>query len=420
MATDADRYVSMDAVRGFAVLGILLMNIVSMGLSGYAYVNPTWHGGAEGANLWVWATNFTIADGKMRALFTMLYGASMLLIAQRAMRPGGLGPNQTHYRRSFWLLLFGAAHGVLLWYGDILMFYAVAGALAFPLRKLSPKVLLGAGIAIYLGLTAFELYDHAPVERIRAAAMAPGATPAQTAAWQEAQARLGPPPEVLQMDLKAFRGGFVEATKQRAFMMVLRHTVISPLEYVEAFALILAGMGLFQLGFFTLGWSTRAYWGLIAAGYLVAVPITAWLASQIVASGFDRSVNSGMMYWSSLPRLFIAMAHASVVMLLVRAGALRWLTERLAAAGRMAFSNYIGTSLITSLIFNGYGLGLFGYLERHQLYFVVAAIWVGALLWSKPWLERFHYGPLEWVWRSLVQWKRQPFSRGAGPRLATA
>ena len=123
---------------------------------------------------------------------------------------------------------------------------------------------------------------------------------------------------------------------------------------------------------------------------------------------------------STLPRIFIALAHASVIMLLVKAGALRWLMDRLAAAGRMAFSNYIGTSIVTSLIFNGYGLGLYGRLERYELYYVVALVWVLALLWSKPWLERFHYGPLEWVWRSLVQWKPQPFARGAGPKLATA
>ena len=88
-AKAGDRYVSMDAVRGFAVLGILLMNIVGMGLPGFAYIDPTFYGGADGANLWTWAANFVFTDGKMRALFTMLFGASILLISERAERGSG-------------------------------------------------------------------------------------------------------------------------------------------------------------------------------------------------------------------------------------------------------------------------------------------------------------------------------------------
>ena len=78
----------------------------------------------------------------------------------------------------------------------------------------------------------------------------------------------------------------------------------------------------------------------------------------------------------------------------------------------MAFSNYLGTSIITTLVFDGFGLGLYGRLSRFQELIVVAGVWVFILAWSKPWLARFHYGPFEWVWRSLVRWKPQPFVRG--------
>ena len=176
MVTQAsDRFVSMDAVRGFAVLGILLMNVVGMGLPGYAYIDPTFYGGAEGANLWTWAVNFVFTDGKMRALFTMLFGASILLISERAERGSGLSPAQTHYRRAFWLLLIGLIHGTLLWYGDILVFYAVAGVFAFPLRKLDPKVLIGIGAVVFFGLMGWQLYEHAHLVALKTAAETPGA-----------------------------------------------------------------------------------------------------------------------------------------------------------------------------------------------------------------------------------------------------
>ena len=147
------RYQSIDAVRGFAVLGILLMNIVGMGLPSFSYIDPTYAGGSHGADLWTWAINNVLTDGKMRGLFTILFGASTLLIAQRAdgSKPG---PLQTHYRRMFWLFVFGMVHAYLFWWGDILVCYALAGLFLFPFRKVDPKALIGLGAAILVVLLA--------------------------------------------------------------------------------------------------------------------------------------------------------------------------------------------------------------------------------------------------------------------------
>jgi uncharacterized protein len=108
-----------------------------------------------------------------------------------------------------------------------------------------------------------------------------------------------------------------------------------------------------------------------------------------------------------------------VLLLIVRSGAAQGVVNRLAAAGRMAFSNYLMTSIITTLLFCGFGLGLYGRLSRFQELAVVAGVWVFILAWSKPWLERFHYGPFEWAWRSLVRRSPQPFVRRR-PAPATA
>lgn len=411
--TGNERHISIDAVRGVAVLGILLMNIVGMGLPTFAYITPTYYGGHEGANFWVWAVNYVVADGKMRGLFTMLFGASMMLIADRA--EGKIpGPASIHYRRVFWLFVFGMIHAYFLFFGDILVTYALAGVLVFLVRRWSPRLLILIGAVGLALLAAKGLFDGAHLAQLREAAQAPDASEAVRKAWSEEGFLLNPPASFGQGELTAFRGGFLDALKARAFVAVLMQTVfLINSSLPEAIAQMMIGVGLYRLGFFTLGWSSRAYAGVAALGWGVGMPITAWLAWRIAQSGFEPLVLHDLGYWGALPRPFIALAHASGVLLLVRSGALGWLVNRLAAAGRMALSNYLGTSIITSLVFCGYGLGLYGRLQRFELYYVAAAIWLLILLWSRPWMRRFHYGPFEWLWRSLVRWKPQPFVKRA-------
>ena len=209
------------------------------------------------------------------------------------------------------------------------------------------------------------------------------------------------------------RRGFLDALQARAQMAMLVQLVLDPGDGLpEAIGQMFIGMALFRMGFFTLGWTTRAYGLLIAAGYLVAAPVTAWLAWKIVQADFDPLALHRLEVWGQAPRPFIALAHASVVLLIVRAGSAPGLVERLAAAGRMAFSNYLMTSIITTFVFCGFGLGLYGKLSRFEQLAVVAGVWAFILIWSKPWLARFHYGPFEWAWRSLVKWSPQPFVRG--------
>lgn len=408
----AARHVSIDAVRGFAVLGILLMNIVGMGLPSFAYIDPTYAGGSTGADLWTWAVNNVLTDGKMRALFTMLFGASAVLIAERA-EGGRPGPAATHYRRMFWLFVFGMIHAYFLWWGDVLTLYAVAGLVIFPFRKVSPKLVLGLGAAILLGLLVKNLIGADHLEALRAAASVPGASTDAVKAWQEASVSVIIPPEVKAQEIAAYRGGFLDALQARAQMAMLLQLVLDPGDGLpEAIGQMLIGMALFRIGFFTLGWTTRAYGLLIAAGYLVAAPVTAWLASRIVQADFDPLALHRLEVWGQAPRPFIALGHAGVLLLMIRAGTAPGLIERLAAAGRMAFSNYLMTSIITTFVFCGFGLGLYGKLSRFEQLAVVAGVWAFILIWSKPWLARFHYGPFEWAWRSLVKWSPQPFVRG--------
>ena len=142
-----------------------------------------------------------------------------------------------------------------------------------------------------------------------------------------------------------------------------------------------------------------------------------WVAYAAIATvelghGFDpRYVLLAWITLATPVRPLLILGYAALIIVLARPGG--WLTSRIAAAGRTAFSNYIGTSLVCTTLFYGYGVGLFGYLTRAQLYIVVALVWIGMLGWSKPWLDRFRYGPLEWLWRSLARYEWQPMRGSA-------
>jgi uncharacterized protein len=411
--TGGERHLSIDAVRGFAVLGILLMNIVGMGLPAFAYINPVYAGGHQGADLWTWAINNVLTDGKMRGLFTMLFGASTILIAQRA--EGGVpGPWRTHYSRMFWLLVIGMLHAYLFWFGDILVCYALAGLVIFPFRRLDVRVQFAVGAGVLAALFGFHLWETAQLEAIYAGAQAPGASAAALKAWNDISILVDPPASMAAEQIAGFGGGFMEALKARATVSLLLQTTIMPTDEIpEAIGQMFIGMALFRTGFFTLGWSTRAYGRVLIAGYLMAAPATAVLAWLIWKSGFEPIRLHALAVWQAPARPFVALAHGALLLLIVRSATAPRLIERLAAAGRMAFSNYLMTSVITTLVFCGFGLGLYGQLSRFEQLGVVVAVWAFILLWSKPWLARFHYGPFEWAWRSLVKWSPQPFVRRA-------
>jgi uncharacterized protein len=169
------------------------------------------------------------------------------------------------------------------------------------------------------------------------------------------------------------------------------------------------GILFFRNGFLSGDWSRRRYLTVIALGYGIGVPVMTILAHQILYSGFDPAIMALGDAISLLPRPFVALAHAAVVILLIKSGWFTALMTRIEAAGRMALSNYLGTSLVATTLFYGTGFGLFASPSRAQLYAVVLLIWLLILLWSKPWLDRFHYGPAEWLWRSLTKWEWQVF-----------
>jgi uncharacterized protein len=181
----------------------------------------------------------------------------------------------------------------------------------------------------------------------------------------------------------------------------------------DTIGLMLIGMALFRYGFFSGAWSRRSYW-------LAAAPIPLlWLAYVPLVTWLDRTRFATLTITLTEPlqlvllRPLLSLGYAALVILFVQSGRVAWLADRLAATGRMAFSNYLGTSILVTLFFNGYGLGWYGYLQRWQCLIVVLVVWLAMLAWSKPWLKRFTYGPFEWLWRSVARGRLQPFRRRA-------
>jgi uncharacterized protein len=419
----SERNTALDSLRGFALLGVLLMNIVGLGMYVTAYNDPTVTGGATGPNLGVWVVLHVLAEGKMRALFSLVFGAGVVLLTSRLESRADVG--DIYYRRTLWLLLFGIVHAYLLWHGDILYPYALCALVLYPFRKMSARGLLIIGVVTLLLLAGWYVVmgvmQRSLLEKGHAAehAQQAGETLSQEQkddlrAWEDWHRFHRPDAEALEKDAAKWRGSPLEVIKARAALVWKWHSVpyYHPWNW-DIWAMMFLGMALMKLGVLGAERSVRFYSTLALAGYAVGIPMNGYSAWTIVKSGFDPATLAFASSTYDIGRLSIALAHLGVIMLLCKTGWLGWLMRSFGAIGQMAFSNYIFHSVVCAFLFTGYGFALYGRLQRYELYYVVAAIWVFQMIVSPIWLRHFLFGPMEWLWRSLTYWKRQPMRRVA-------
>ena len=404
------RIFSLDMIRGVAVMGIFSVNIIAFAMIEAAYFNPPAFGGWHGADLGLWAANVVLIDGKMRTLFSMLFGASTLLVIERAEAAGLSGP-KVHIRRMLVLLCFGIIHFYLIWFGDILTLYAASGLIVFLFRRLPSYRLAALGAAFLIGgmmLFAGFIFSQYQAD---ISAHAPGATQAAINDWNEGLGAFYPTPAMLAEDKALHLGpwpALVEHNLADWHQLVINTLVFMP----DTIGLMLLGMAGYKSGFLTGDWADADY----ARVAKLAIPFGLATGAAVVA--YDISSN---FYIIGVFTAFVVLAvpfitamafgYAALVILLSRRRG--WLAQRIAAAGRCAFTNYLGTSLIATFIFYGWGLGYYGSLSRWQAWLLVPLVWLTMLAWSKPWLERFNYGPLEWLWRSAARGKLQSMRRAA-------
>lgn len=405
-ASQPARHLTLDFIRGVAVMGILLANLPAFGMPEAAYFSPLAWGGTSTADLVAWFTTYVLVEGKMRGLFSFLFGASMLLVIERA-EAGGDNGAAVHFRRMAVLFVIGCLHLYLIWWGDILAHYALCGALAFMFVRLPTRWLVGVGAALILLQTITAAMLTAQVF-----AAAPRATAEQIETWNYFATAFGVPPRAdLMREVAAYGTSWTSGVAWR-WNHAMSPLAMLPIGGAETIGYMLFGMAGLRSGFITGAWSRVAYrrWALI--GILATIPLYVLLALNSMAHGYDQRwiVLASLLAATPLrPLLFTA--YAALLVLAMRPAG--WLTKRIVAAGRCAFTNYLGTSLIMSFVFDGWGLGLFGRLSRAQLYLLAPAVWLLMLAWSLPWLARYRFGPLEWAWRTLSRGSIQPIKGAA-------
>jgi uncharacterized protein len=392
-----ERIESLDVLRGFALLGILLVNMPAFAMPVAAYMNPTAYGDLSGANLWAWALPHVFADLKFISIFSMLFGAGILLMAKRA-ESRGASAARLHYRRMGWMIFFGILHGHLLWFGDILYTYGMTGLLMYLFRNCRPRLLVLSALVlaavpslllIGIGLTT-PYWPSVVLEEF------------SNDAWQ-------PNPQTLQEELAAYRGSFLDQTTHRFIESLSAQMVDAPLFlFGRVGGLMLLGMALFKLGALSAEWSRRQYLALIAAAAFVGIPVIVYG----IYENFERNWDIGALffgiqynYWGSY---LVALGWVGLIMIWCQSGRLRRLKTRVAAVGRTAFSNYILQTLVCTTIFYGHGFGYFGSVDRVRQMLLVFVIYAVQLTISHLWLKHFTFGPLEWIWRRLTYGKSHP------------
>lgn len=409
------RYLELDGLRGFAVMGILAMNIVAFAMPFMAYMSPAIYGGMDPADLWTWFAAYVLFDGKMRGLFSLLFGASMMLIIARAEEKGA-DPAATHYSRMVWLAVFGLLHFYFIWMGDILFLYAVAGSVVFLFRRLEPQKLIVLALVIYAAYFLMFALVMGSIYMLEGAINTPGASAEAMAQYQAVIASFEAGPENVAEQLAIHQGSWTSIVADK-----FENDLFFPLSLVitnigETIPLMLLGMALYKSGFL-LGEAPKTVyrkWALL--GILLGGASFVLIGLYVWSTGFDvLDTMTAAMAWTAPGRLLMTIGYASALVLLIQRFANSGFIVRVAAAGRAAFSNYLGTSIVMTTIFYGYGLGLYGQVGRAELCLFVLGAWAVMLLWSKPWLDRYRYGPLEWLWRSLARRQLQPMRRASAP-----
>ena len=427
--SQADRIRSLDCLRGVALLGILLMNIPVFALP--EHFTDAFHQNIHHQNFWVHAIITILFEGKMRALFSMIFGAGILLFIVRK-EQAGLAFKSLFFKRMIWLVIFGLIHAhLMLWTGDILYFYGLIGILAFFFRHMQPRHLaMGVPIVAIAGFVLSTLFyqsirqkrlDYIKVETRLKQGYALKAVQRKTVtSWMDVQKEFIPDRQQIAAHTLLMKSGYKAVAGYIRPVTWDAQTKYFLFALGDILALMLLGMALYHWGFFSGDWSARQYRQTMVTGYGIGLPLViySYYQSYLRAPGseaFIHYMENHPVIWTEIiypfQRILLVMAHASLLMLMIRSPLWISFTKRLAAVGQMAFTNYILQTLFCTFIFFGYGLNCFAEIEFYELYYIAGLIWVFQLIISPIWLRYFLFGPLEWLWRSLTYWELQPMRR---------
>ena len=373
----------LDALRGFALAGVLLANLETFTL--YFFLSPDAAAALPtlAADRWLAAASGLLVSAKFITLFSIMFGIGFALLMQRIGQAGG---RRWYLRRLAVLFLIGLLHS-MVWWGDILRFYAVAGLLLLPLARVRPRNLAILGVALaYLPYLPLWQGDWLTVPRTQAYA---DALRAFTSEHANAMLRGN---QVF--NLWWWQSHWRVPASLPGLMLIglalgNSHALRDPGLHARLWKWLLPGL---PLG--------------LTLGLVVTLADYGRLGGYGIALAWRHALDTGIV-------LMVALGYAALfTSLFARPGWHRWL-RHLAPAGRMALSNYLGHTVVGIPVFYGVGLGLG---PRHGMVAVVCmfvVLFVAQIAFSRWWLDRFRFGPAEWAWRSLTYGQRQPMRRQA-------
>ncbi len=384
----------LDVLRGFALLGIFLMNI--------EYFNRPLQEFGEGIPATTFGWDYTVArlteifvTGKFWVLFSMLFGMGFVVMQTQAAL-NGREFKLLYLRRTIALLIFGLLHIVLLWSGDILHSYALVAfvLMCMPLMSLRACGLIGVMLyltpacLLFLSSVSMAFLPEAELKKI-AVEFADNANYAVQAANAYAQ------------------GNYWEVVRQRLsdFLHMLS---FEPYVFIGALGIFLIGAAIMRSGRLLDLKANRSFFlksmvvcALLAAG-TIGIANSVHGHSMMTSQGM---LEQALMTIGNLPLSLFYLCSIAYAMSFVSGSKVLRL---LAPAGRMALTNYLMQSLIASTVFYGYGLGFWNQWGRAELALFVLAVFIAQVIFSYLWLRYFRYGPMEWLWRALTYWAIPP------------
>ncbi len=370
---ETERITSLDLIRGVAVLGILLMNAVNFKFGRAPYFNLS----AGGSETWLdWAVGIlgeVFVDQKFMGLFSLLFGAGMILFIDRASGRGRRAVALNLWRNAL-LLAIGILH-LQMWDGDVLAVYAVSSVFLLALRKLPDRALISLGVAVFalsVASTLMAQYIANTTGESLSGLWAPGEIAEEEYVWIP------------------FLLGF----------------------FLRALGLILVGAGLYRTGFMNGGFPARTYRLTAVVGLAVGLPLAAAGVIITAVNDYSREVAFIGQIPNTLGTIPCSLGYMSLIILWNNRGD-SWLKERLRAVGRMALTNYLSQTVLGVLVMTLL-LGDVGYVNRSAVLVFVFAVWALQLWWSSAWLGRFLFGPVEWLWRVGTYRSGQPLRRAGG------
>jgi uncharacterized protein len=425
-----DRNFAMDIMRGIAVLGILLMNIPAFSIHEFYLFWGDTIAGKLTTNGFIYKSAVLLGDGRMRGLFTLLFGAGLMLFIENK-RTSSIAVADAYFRRMMWLMLFGMIDSyLLLWTGDVLFEYSLCGIFIYAFRNVRVRYMfilafLSLGIYSYIQGMAFSENKEKALEYKRVEALIQQGKPVKE---EEKKAHdewavnvLGyhyPFSDTCMKQInkdiaeteQTHRGTYLDILKVHGEETYEYHSKVFFSIFGESFGTIMLGMALYKLGFFSGGLRRRTYWIIASLGIVLGLISMAmfmkWQVRSVAELWYCYSWrNFSIVYFQQAGRILSTLGYAALIYLFSQMQVLKKFLNLFANVGRMALTNYIMQTILCSFYFFGFGLGHYGEYQAKGLLLFVVCIWIMQITYSNIYMRYFQMGPLEWLWKRLTYGK---------------